>query len=140
MEEEVVPNIPTFPEMLPAGVVMSSPGRRLGAEILDIVLMIVLLGIGWLIWLIFTSKQGQSPGKKLLGMRVVSITSGSALSHGNTFLRDFFLKGFIGGATLGLAYLWLLWDPKRQALYDKLLTATVVDDPEGKTLSLSASS
>ena len=109
-------------------------GRRLGAELLDIGLALVLFGIGWVIWLIFTSKQGQSPGKKLLGMRSVSVSTGRSLDFGMTFLRDFFLKGFIGGATFGIAYLWILWDPRRQALYDKLITATVVNDPTGATL------
>ena len=121
-------------QVLPPGVVLSSPGRRLAGELLDIGLALVLFGIGWVIWLIFTSKKGQSPGQKLLGMRSVLVTTGRSLDFGTTFLRDFFLKGFIAGVTFGIAYLWILWDPRRQALYDKLLSATIVNDPSGATL------
>jgi uncharacterized RDD family membrane protein YckC len=138
MEASMEPAGPTsatpFQQLLPAGVTLSSPGRRLAGEILDICLIFLLLGIGWTIWLIFSSRQGQSPGHKLLGIRAVSMTTGRSLSHGLTFLRDFFLKGFIGGVTFGIAYLWILWDPNRQALYDKLLTCTVVTDPTGATV------
>lgn len=128
-------NLTPFQQSLPPGVVLSSPWRRLGAACLDGLLGIVLLGIGWIIWLIFTSKQGQSPGKKLLGMRIVSMPTTRPLGGLITFLREIFIKGFIGSLTFGLAYLWILWDPNRQALYDKLLNATVVNDPLGATLA-----
>jgi uncharacterized RDD family membrane protein YckC len=134
MEPAGTSSVVPFQQLLPSGVTLTSPGRRLAAEILDICLIFLLLGIGWTIWLIFTSKQGQSPGHKLLGIRAVTMTDGRSLSHGLTFLRDFFLKGFIGGVTFGIAYLWILWDPNRQALYDKLLACTVVSDPGGATV------
>ena len=118
---------------LPAGVMLSSKGRRLGAALLDGVLAIVTLGIGYLIWMLFTFKPGQTPAKRLLGMRTVSTQDCMATSWGMTFLREIFVKGIIAGITLGIAYLWILWDTKNQALYDKVLNTIVVNDKDGLT-------
>lgn len=138
MQDASIPAVPIVPgdstPGLPAGVVLSSKGRRLGAALLDGVLAIVTLGIGYLIWMLFTFKSGQTPAKRLLGMRVVSTTDYKALSWGMTFLREIFIKGIIAGVTLGIAYLWILWDKNNQALYDKVLNTVVVNDPDGLTL------
>jgi uncharacterized RDD family membrane protein YckC len=118
----------------PAGVTLTSKKRRLGAWLLDGVLAIATLGIGYLIWMLFTFKTGQTPAKRLLGVRIISTNDYRAASWGITFLRDVFVKGIIGGVTLGVAYLWILWDKDNQALYDKVMSTVVVNDPAGATL------
>jgi uncharacterized RDD family membrane protein YckC len=119
---------------LPAGVVLSSKGRRLGAALLEVPLVIVTFGIGYLIWMLFTFKTGQTPAKRLLGMRVVSTQDYHATSWGMTFLRELIVKGIIGSVTFGIAYLWILWDNNNQALYDKVLNTIIVNDKDGATL------
>lgn len=119
------------------GVVISSAGRRLLAALLDGVLAIVTLGIGWFIWSLFTYKTAQTPAKRIMGMRMVYTASGDALNWGMSVVRDYIVKGFIGGLTFGIAYLWILFDPNKQALYDKLMDVVVVDDPMDVTLSRS---
>ncbi len=52
---------------LPPGVMITSPGARLGAFLLEFVLLIVTLGIGWLIWAAITAGNGQTPAEKVLG-------------------------------------------------------------------------
>lgn len=121
-------------QLLPPGVVISSRGRRLGATLLDIGLSFVLLGIGWIVWFIITCQEGQTPGKKLLGMRIVSTQTGRAFTGWMTLFREILVKGIIGSITFGIAYLWILWDKDRQALYDKVVNANVVNDPNGLTL------
>ena len=138
MQDASIPAVPVMPSNLtaglPAGVMLSSKGRRLGAALLDGVLAIVTLGIGYLIWMLFTFKTGQTPAKRLLGMRIVSTQDSMATSWGMTFLREIFVKGIIAGITLGIAYLWILWDTNNQALYDKVLNTIVVNDKDGLTL------
>jgi uncharacterized RDD family membrane protein YckC len=123
---------------LPAGVVISSKGRRLGAALLEVPLAIITLGIGYLIWSLIVYKNAQTPGKQVLGMRIVDSRTGQATSWGMTFLREFIVEGIIGSITFGIAYLWILWDKNNQALYDKLLNTIVVDDKDGATLARSS--
>lgn len=73
-----------------------------------------------------TSRTGGSPGKKLLGM-VVLRDDGQYLSFGAALLREF-LKNVFSNICL-LLNAWLLFDPQRQQLYDKIVHANVYDAP-----------
>lgn len=84
----------------------------------------VALYIGYL-----NGSRGQSPGKALLGLRVVR-EDGSLLGGPMGALRTLTLAG-MGAVTLGfgalVAVLWPLWDePKRQALHDKVFGTVVL--------------
>ena len=70
-----------------------------------------------------------------MGIRVVSLNDGKALSFWMTLLREWIVKGFIGSITFGIAYIWILFDDKNQALYDKVMNTIVVDDPQGLTIA-----
>ena len=39
-----------------------------------------------------------------------------------TLLREWIVKPFIGSITFGIAYVWILFDDKNQALYDKVMS------------------
>ncbi len=119
---------------LPDGVALTSKSSRLLCSLLEAVLAIVTLGIGYFIWSFFTYRTGQTPGKKLMGIRVVSLNDEKALTFWMTLLREWIVKPFIGGITFGVAYAWVLFDAKNQALYDKVLNTIVVDDPQGLTI------
>ena len=41
----------------------ASPGRRLGGYLLEYVLAIVTLGIGWIVWFIVVAPRGQTLAK-----------------------------------------------------------------------------
>lgn len=125
--------------MLPEGVVLKSKASRLLCALLEVVLALVTLGIGYFIWQFFTYRTGQTPGKKLMGIRVITLNDGKALPFWMTLLREWIVKGFIGSITFGIAYIWILFDDKNQALYDKVLNTIVVDDPRGLTVSTPAS-
>jgi uncharacterized RDD family membrane protein YckC len=120
---------------LPDGVELSSKSSRLLCALLEVVLVIVTLGIGYFIWQFFTYRTGQTPGKKLMGIRVVSLNDGKALPFWMTLLREWIVKGFIGSITFGIAYIWILWDSRNQTLYDKVLNTVVVNDPQGLTVA-----
>lgn len=121
-------------EGLPTGVHLSNAGRRLGAHMLDVLLLVVTVGIGWLIWSVIVWARGQSPGKQILGMRVVNLRTGSRASWGRMFVREIIAKPIIsilGFFTLGLINFWLVWDKNKQELWDKVAGTLVVNDPQG---------
>ena len=94
-----------------------------------------LLAAGYVIWWLVTLKNGQTPGKQLVGIRVVR-ENGEPSGWGYTFLREFVIKGLLGGVLSSITggiytvvdHLWPLWDPKRQALHDKMVNTIVVQN------------
>lgn len=117
---------------------LSSVGKRFGAYLLEVVLFIVTLGIGWLIWALIILGRGQTPAKQIMNMRVVEMDSGQAAGWGKMFVREVLLKGIgmtiVSSVTFGLGlilYFWLTWDDKNQELWDKAVSTVVVDDPDG---------
>ncbi len=118
---------------LPAGVRLASPGLRLAAVGLEIVLAVVTLGIGWLVWMLVVFARGQTPGKQLLRMRVVSVATGRPVGWARMFVRELVVEPiviFVSVATvIGVVSLfWLVWDGKNQELWDKVVDTVVVHD------------
>jgi len=114
---------------------LSSVGKRFGAYVLELLLFLVTLGIGWLIWTLIILGRGQTPAKQILNMRVVNTESGQSPGWGLMFVREFLLKGvvmsIVVSVTFGLGlilYFWLTWDDKNQELWDKVLSTVVVDE------------
>ena len=93
------------------------------------------------VWFLFTLRNGQTPGKQMVGIRVIR-ANGELSGWGYTFVREFILEwlavGFLSGVTGGIFYavnyLWPLWDKDRQALHDKMAeTLVVVERPLSAT-------
>lgn len=126
-------------------------GKRVGAYIIDSIIVSVLLGIvavmdeavyadgailviGWLLfmlyWLGLTARSGQTWGKKTMGIRVV-LVDGSPPGWGRAFMRQVVgvtIEVLLMYAIIGLAsYLWPLWDKNRQTWHDKIAGTYVVD-------------
>ena len=119
---------------LPETVRLSSAWRRLGGYLLEGVLIVVTLIVGWLIWSIVVWGRGETPAKQLLGMRVVHRETLTAAGRGRMFVREVpckFLMGLIASVTFigNIFYFWLLWDSERQELWDKMVDTVVVNDP-----------
>ncbi|MFF9812090.1 RDD family protein [Streptomyces sp. NPDC014006] len=117
---------------LPQGIVLSTAGRRFGGYVLECVLVICTLLIGWAIWAAIVFQYGQTPAKQLLHMRVVYIPQARTARWWRMFFREVIAKTLIGilaSFTLLIPYFWLLWDQNRQELWDKMATTLVVNDP-----------
>lgn len=71
---------------------------------------------------------GQTPGKKIVGIRLLREADGSSLGFGLAFGRR--LLHFIDGAACYLGYLWPLWDDKNQTFTDKIVHTVVIKDPQ----------
>ena len=118
------------------GAELASIARRLAARVLDTVIIVFTLYIGWLIWSFMVYGRGQSPGKQLVGIYAAPVDDPERrLSWSSMFLREFVLKGllfsFLGTITSGIVwvldYLWALWDGSghKQTLHDKVIQSSV---------------
>ena len=74
--------------------------HRLGALVLDVVLMGLTLGIGWLIWSLVIWGNGQTPAKQILKIRVYNAETGRVVTWGHMALREALLGWWFG---LGIA-------------------------------------
>ena len=119
----------------PAGVHRASVARRIAALILDDILPIPTLLVGYLIWWLIVLKHGQTPGKQIMGIRAMR-TNGQPADWGLTFLREFVVKGLVFGVVaaatvyIGLLidYFWAVFDRDTQTLHDKIVETVVVQD------------
>ncbi len=71
------------------------PGGRLGAALLDALLIMVTFGLGWLIWSLVVWSNGQSPGKQLLGHVVAEADTGRPFGWGRMCVRDLLIRGLL---------------------------------------------
>ena len=84
------------------------------------------IGLGWaaLYFSVFSAWwNGQTPGKKLLGIRVVQL-DGTPISLWEAFER---YGGYGAGFATGLlGFMQVWWDPNRQAIHDKIAETVVI--------------
>ncbi|MCD4686207.1 MAG: RDD family protein [Anaerolineae bacterium] len=86
------------------------------------------MGAGFLTGLVYnvyfwSGKKGQTPGKSLLGIRVVS-TSKGGINMLQASIR--YVGYYINTIVLLLGWLWAIVDDKHQGLHDKLAGTRVV--------------
>jgi uncharacterized RDD family membrane protein YckC len=116
---------------------ISSVGRRFTAHLLDTLLAVVTLGVGWLVWSLLAWRRGQSPAKQLLGMYVVH--DGRRASWGRMAVREILCKGVAGlicgllarpsyGLSLIPYFFWLCFDSENQALWDRPAGTLVMEE------------
>lgn len=70
---------------------------------------------------------GQTPGKRIVGIRVLRERDGSSMGFGMAFGRR--LLHILDSLACGLGYLWPLWDGKNQTFADKCVHSVVIKDP-----------
>ena len=114
--------------------------RFWGTHLLEGLLFVVTLAIGWYIWLYFTAPTSQSPAKRLLNVYIIDLEKGQTVSAGRVWVRDVVIKqilfgGILGNLTAGIVSLldaiWVLFDKNRQSLHDKVVNTAVVYAPNG---------
>jgi multiple sugar transport system permease protein len=89
--------------------------------------------LGLFYYIIFWAMSGKTPGKRALGIAIVS-ANGSRMGVSKSIIR--FLCYFISAIPLGLGFLWAIWDPNKQAWHDKLAgTFVVVDEMPAEIVS-----
>lgn len=79
----------------------------------------ILFPLGWLVWALTLFPKGQTPGKYMLGLRVVRQRTGANPGFGIMLIRE--IPGrILSGLFLMLGYLWALFDTDGQNWHDKL--------------------
>jgi len=82
--------------------------------------------------LLFWKYTFSTPGKMLFHLKIVDAKTRTPPSMGKLVLR--YLAYFISLIPLGLGYLWVAWDKKKQGFHDKIAGTLIVTSlPEGKT-------
>ena len=114
--------------------------HRLGALLLDFLLVTVItlpfshahLGRSFVLLLIYRvalwSWKGTTVGGIICRLRVVRM-DGKPLAFTDSLVRG--LASILSAAAAGLGWLWILWDPQRQAWHDKIARTLVVRVPTG---------
>ena len=82
----------------------------------------LLIGVGYH-WYFWTQRDGQTPGKFALGIRVIK-ADGTAISNTDAVIR---VIGYqVSGLLCCLGYIWAIFDKQNQAWHDKLARTYVV--------------
>lgn len=113
---------------------------RLLAILIDTVLILILMGVlsrifgtaglfvtylfGLVYYVLFTTMQGQTIGKMVLGIQVVD-SRGNIPSLGTALLREVVGK-FVSGLLFDLGYAWAGWDPEKRAWHDHIAGTHVI--------------
>jgi uncharacterized RDD family membrane protein YckC len=114
--------------------------------ILDLVLIFLTFGIGWIIWSLFTWKDGQSPAKKILKIRVFAFESNQPVSWGHMAIYEFLFGmavamvcsviNFLTFGLLGSFAYFVMWvtdfcwywkDGKKRTIRDNIVKVIVVN-------------
>ena len=91
----------------------------------SILLLLLQLGIALGYYIYFIGAKGQTLGKMALGIKVVTVDGQQVPGYVKAFLREFVGK-FLSGIVIGLGYLWMLWDKKKQTWHDKIAGTVVI--------------
>jgi uncharacterized RDD family membrane protein YckC len=94
-----------------------SPGTSAALNLLNTV-------IGVAYYAILEGTRGQTLGKMALGIKVVDADNGGFIGIPRGIGRYF--ARILSAIVLGLGYLWMLWDPRKQCWHDKLVRSVVI--------------
>lgn len=110
------------------GAILGAISTALGLLVL-VVVYLVAIGAGFY-FTYMTGAVGQSPGKKVMGIKVVSEETGQPIGGGLGIVRG--LAHFLDSILL-IGYLFPLWDEKRQTFADKIMkTIALANQPKQK--------
>lgn len=112
---------------------LASIQARLGSFLLDAILLVLTLFVGWIIWNLFTWKTGQTPAKRILRQVVVDAKTGEVFSWSRMALREFAVKGAAGniasGATSGITFVvdsLFVFREDRRTVHDLIVGSKVI--------------
>jgi uncharacterized RDD family membrane protein YckC len=83
--------------------------------------MTFLTGMIYYVW--FHGTVGQTPGKRLFGLRVIQI-SGDKMNLGVAFLR--WVGSIVSGLFFFLGFIWIAFDGRKQGWHDKIAATLVI--------------
>lgn len=75
-------------------------------------------------WYFLTRQDGQTPGKKIMNIRVIK-EDGSPIGDGDAIIRV--LVSWISGGVFLIGFIWALFDQRNQTWHDKAVGSLVVN-------------
>jgi len=102
------------------GAVIGSAGHRLPMQLMKFVLLAVPVSYHWFFW---TRRDGQTPGKFALGIRVIK-TDGGPISDVDAVIRA--IGYHVSAMLFGLGFVWAFFDKNNQSWHDKMARTYVV--------------
>ena len=81
-----------------------------------------LLGLGYSVWML--SNYSATVGMMVLKIKITK-ESGGKITYKGATLRYF--ASILSGIALGIGYLWMIWDPKKQTWHDRIAKTVVVN-------------
>lgn len=122
-----------------AGVQYAGFWTRFAANLIDgvivgivsLIFILVTLGVGilvaWLLGLVYVigmwAARGQTLGKMAMGVRIIK-TDGTPVTFGTAVLR--YIGYLVSELILGIGFLMIAWDARKQGLHDKIAGTYVV--------------
>jgi uncharacterized RDD family membrane protein YckC len=100
--------------------------QGMGSMALCYMVASLLAGGTYFTW--FHGMAGRTPGKMLLGLRVIQ-ASGDPITPGLAFLR--WVGYLISGPLFFLGFLWIAFDGRKQGWHDKIAATLVIKDGGG---------
>ncbi len=79
-----------------------------------------------LYWTFLTLQLGATPGKKMMGLRIVTVAHTTDLTLKQMLLREV-VGRWASLLPLGLGYLWVSWDKERKTFHDMIAGTRVVE-------------
>jgi hypothetical protein len=137
---EITPNFNPTPHGNSAGQLpVADVAIRFGCAVLESVLAIFTLGMGWFIWWLVLVGQGLTPARQILKLRVIDINTKLPVTPGQAFVRGFvlyFIAFSVGtfiinmiviglGTFAMLVSALLVFRSSRQTLWDQMTNTTL---------------
>ncbi len=88
-------------------------------------IMAVLFPLAYLVVFLMMLRNGVTPGKYLMGLRVINHQTGNIPGLWTMILREI-IGRILSGLFFGLGYFWALFDKNSQAWHDKLAGTVVI--------------
>jgi hypothetical protein len=117
----------------------ASFGKRIEALALAPLLFVVTLGVGWVVWCVIEWRHGRTPSYRLLGLRVVRVSSEQPIRFGRSLARGaicclLVVPTIAACCVIGLSFVFgasapdQLFRRPRAAPWDRLTSTKVVDE------------
>ena len=120
----IIDNIVLIIPIIIVQLVIFSPEDPLPAQFAQFILLAIPVIYHWFFW---TRRNGQTPGKFALGIRVIRY-DGSEMSDIDALIRA--IGYHVSGILFGLGYIWAFFDKRNQTWHDKMARTFVVRNEE----------
>jgi len=136
-----IPPVPPEPSGVPPGIELATWGTRFLGGLVDYVVPAIIFNaiVGfnsnsvvptylqlawWGVLGVMVGSSGQTPGKRMNGVKVLRERDGQVVGVGTGILRQY--AHILDSLACLLGWLWPLWDRKRQTFADKIVSTVAI--------------